>query len=146
MATDFRVLSLIPPMTQLNTPYPSTAYLTGFLRAQGVPAFQADLALALAGLSRFVLLRQGARVDPYRLTHRLLQRRREALRICGRAAAGAFDQRVERMAVRHRRPALRGRCGHKLVELGPHRLEGRQQRPEVARARRSTSSAIGEAP
>ena len=26
-----RVLSVIPPMTQLNTPYPSTAYLTGFL-------------------------------------------------------------------------------------------------------------------
>ncbi len=25
-----RILSLIPPMTQLNTPYPSTAYLTGF--------------------------------------------------------------------------------------------------------------------
>ncbi|MFN7664975.1 MAG: B12-binding domain-containing radical SAM protein [Inhella sp.] len=42
-----RVLSLIPPMTQLNTPYPSTAYLTGFLRAQGVDAHQADLALAL---------------------------------------------------------------------------------------------------
>ena len=42
-----RVLSLIPPMTQLNTPYPSTAYITGFLRAQGVQAFQADLALAL---------------------------------------------------------------------------------------------------
>lgn len=42
-----RVLSLIPPMTQLNTPYPSTAYLTGFLRAQGVPAVQEDLALAL---------------------------------------------------------------------------------------------------
>jgi DNA-binding NarL/FixJ family response regulator len=31
-----RVLSLIPPMTQLNTPYPSTAYLTGFLRGAGV--------------------------------------------------------------------------------------------------------------
>ena len=42
-----RVLSLIPPMTQLNTPYPSTAYLTGFLRSRGVPAFQEDLALAL---------------------------------------------------------------------------------------------------
>jgi len=42
-----RVLSLIPPMTQLNTPYPSTAYLTGFLRAQGEDAVQADLALAL---------------------------------------------------------------------------------------------------
>ena len=42
-----RVLSLIPPMTQLNTPYPSTAYLTGFLRSQGVDAVQEDLALAL---------------------------------------------------------------------------------------------------
>jgi len=42
-----RVLSLIPPMTQLNTPYPATAYLTGFLRSRGVPAAQADLALGL---------------------------------------------------------------------------------------------------
>jgi len=42
-----RVLSVIPPMTQLNTPYPSTAYLTGFLRSRGVHAEQADLALAL---------------------------------------------------------------------------------------------------
>ncbi|MEY3992545.1 MAG: hypothetical protein RIS04_1308, partial [Pseudomonadota bacterium] len=31
-----KVLCLIPPMTQLNTPYPSTAYLTGFLRSRGV--------------------------------------------------------------------------------------------------------------
>jgi hypothetical protein len=30
-----RVLSVIAPMTQLNTPYPSTAYPTGFLRSQG---------------------------------------------------------------------------------------------------------------
>ena len=43
-----RVLSFIAPMTQLNTPYPSTAYLTGFLRSRGVPAAQDDLALALA--------------------------------------------------------------------------------------------------
>ncbi len=34
-------------MTQLNTPYPSTAYLTGFLRSRGVDAVQEDLALAL---------------------------------------------------------------------------------------------------
>jgi len=54
-----RVLSLIPPMTQLNTPYPSTAYLTGFLREQGMDAWQHDLALELvltlfssAGLSQ----------------------------------------------------------------------------------------------
>ena len=42
-----KVLSLIPPMTQLNTPYPSTAYLTGFLRSRGVDSAQEDLALAL---------------------------------------------------------------------------------------------------
>ena len=42
-----RVLSVIAPMTQLNTPYPSTAYLTGFLRSRGVSAVQEDLALAL---------------------------------------------------------------------------------------------------
>lgn len=42
-----RVLSVIAPMTQLNTPYPSTAYLTGFLRSRGIEAAQVDLALAL---------------------------------------------------------------------------------------------------
>jgi len=42
-----KILSLIPPMTQLNTPYPSTAYLTGFLRSRGFEAIQEDLALAL---------------------------------------------------------------------------------------------------
>jgi radical SAM superfamily enzyme YgiQ (UPF0313 family) len=46
-APHLRVLSLIPPMTQLNTPYPSTAYLTGFLRSCGVQAQQADVALGL---------------------------------------------------------------------------------------------------
>jgi radical SAM superfamily enzyme YgiQ (UPF0313 family) len=42
-----RILSVIPPMTQLNTPYPSTAYITGFLRSRGFNAVQEDLALAL---------------------------------------------------------------------------------------------------
>ena len=44
---NLRVLSIIPPMTQLNTPYPSTAYLTGFLRSRKIHAVQEDLALAL---------------------------------------------------------------------------------------------------
>ena len=50
----FKILSIIPPMTQLNTPYPSTAYLTGFLRSRGFDAVQEDLALAtvLALLNR----------------------------------------------------------------------------------------------
>ena len=46
-AKNCRVLSLIPPMTQLNTPYPSTAYITGFLRSRGIDAVQDDLALKL---------------------------------------------------------------------------------------------------
>jgi hypothetical protein len=45
--TSLKVLSVIPPMTQLNTPYPSTAYLTGFLHSRNIEAVQEDLALAL---------------------------------------------------------------------------------------------------
>ena len=41
------VLLLIPPLTQLNTPYPSTAYLTGFLRSKGVRCEQADLGIEM---------------------------------------------------------------------------------------------------
>ena len=42
-----KVLLIIPPLTQLNTPYPSTAYLTGFLRSHGYEAFQADLGIEM---------------------------------------------------------------------------------------------------
>lgn len=42
-----RVLLIIPPLTQLNTPYPSTAYLTGFLRSRGYSVSQADLGLEM---------------------------------------------------------------------------------------------------
>jgi radical SAM superfamily enzyme YgiQ (UPF0313 family) len=58
-----RLLLVTPPMTQLNTPYPATAYLTGFLRQHearlGLEVSQADAALELflrvfsrAGLQR----------------------------------------------------------------------------------------------
>jgi len=46
--SELRILSIIPPMTQLNTPYPSTAYLTGFLHSRGFKAAQVDLSIALA--------------------------------------------------------------------------------------------------
>ncbi len=45
-----RVLLLTPPMTQVNTPYPATAYLTGFLRergGEGLRVTQADPAIEL---------------------------------------------------------------------------------------------------
>jgi radical SAM superfamily enzyme YgiQ (UPF0313 family) len=46
-----RVLLVTPPMIQLNTPYPATAYLSGFLRLHaadlGLEVTQADASLAL---------------------------------------------------------------------------------------------------
>lgn len=42
-----RILLVTPPLTQLNTPYPATAHLTGFLRARGYETAQADLGLAM---------------------------------------------------------------------------------------------------
>jgi len=45
-----RLLLITPPMTQLNTPYPATAYLVGCLRkhaAGAVEVTQADLSIAL---------------------------------------------------------------------------------------------------
>ncbi len=39
------VLLITPPFTQLNTPYPATAYLKGFLNTKGISAHQADLGI-----------------------------------------------------------------------------------------------------
>jgi hypothetical protein len=40
-----RVLLLTPPFTQLNTPYPATAYLKGFLNTQKIESHQTDLGI-----------------------------------------------------------------------------------------------------
>ncbi len=39
------VFLVTPPFTQLNTPYPATAYLKGFLNTRGITSFQADLGI-----------------------------------------------------------------------------------------------------
>jgi len=44
-----KILLVTPPLTQLNTPYPATCQLTGFLRSQGVEAEQMDLSIELIG-------------------------------------------------------------------------------------------------
>ncbi len=41
------ILLVIPPLTQLNTPYPSTAFLTGFLRSRHYRAFQVDVGIQM---------------------------------------------------------------------------------------------------
>lgn len=40
-----KILLITPPFTQLNTPYPATAYLKGFLATQQIESFQVDLGL-----------------------------------------------------------------------------------------------------
>lgn len=39
------ILLITPPFTQLNTPYPATAYLKGFLNTKGIASHQADLGI-----------------------------------------------------------------------------------------------------
>ena len=41
------ILLVTPPLTQLNTPYPATPYLAGFLLTQGIQASQADLGIEM---------------------------------------------------------------------------------------------------
>ena len=42
-----KTLLVTPPFTQLNTPYPATAYLKGFFDAKGIPTTQCDLSIEL---------------------------------------------------------------------------------------------------
>lgn len=42
---DAPVFLFTPPFTQLNTPYPATAYLKGFLNTKQIPSVQADLGI-----------------------------------------------------------------------------------------------------
>ncbi len=39
------LLLITPPFTQLNTPYPATAYIKGFLNTKNISAFQMDLGI-----------------------------------------------------------------------------------------------------
>ncbi|UPQ76575.1 B12-binding domain-containing radical SAM protein [Chryseobacterium nepalense] len=39
------LLLITPPFTQLNTPYPATAYIKGFLNTKNISSFQADLGI-----------------------------------------------------------------------------------------------------
>jgi hypothetical protein len=39
------VLLITPPFTQLNTPYPATAYLKGFLNTKNISSYQCDVGI-----------------------------------------------------------------------------------------------------
>jgi radical SAM superfamily enzyme YgiQ (UPF0313 family) len=114
-----RVLSVIPPMTQLNTPYPSTAYLTGFLRMHGVDAVQEDLALSLVlkllSVEGLQAVRACIHAMPARKRSQLLQ---------------AFDEQFERY-VATITPAIAFLQGSDPT-IG-HRIAGRNFLPEGPR-------------
>ena len=42
---DTKLLLVTPPFTQLNTPYPATAYLKGYLNTKGINSLQLDLGI-----------------------------------------------------------------------------------------------------
>jgi radical SAM superfamily enzyme YgiQ (UPF0313 family) len=41
------IFLITPPFTQLNTPYPATAYLKGFLNTKNISSYQADLGIEI---------------------------------------------------------------------------------------------------
>ena len=59
------VFLFTPPFTQLNTPYPATAYLKGFLNTKQIGSFQADLGIevTLALFCRQGLIDLFSRID-----------------------------------------------------------------------------------
>ena len=54
------ILFVLPPLTQLNTPYPSITHLTGYLRSRGIEAEQMDLGIEL--INRLFTRRELSRV------------------------------------------------------------------------------------
>ena len=54
------ILFVLPPLTQLNTPYPSITHLTGYLRSRGIEAEQMDLGIEL--INRLFIRRELSRV------------------------------------------------------------------------------------
>lgn len=62
----YPVYLLTPPFTQLNTPYPATAYLKGFLNTKGIRSYQSDLGIevTLALFSEEGLKQLFSRISP----------------------------------------------------------------------------------
>ncbi len=76
------ILLLTPPFTQLNTPYPATTYLKGFLNTRNIPSFQCDLGIEVtlrlfskSGLTRlFARLREADLTEDYSRMYELRER------------------------------------------------------------------------
>ncbi|WP_018476802.1 B12-binding domain-containing radical SAM protein [Pontibacter roseus] len=80
------ILLITPPLTQLNTPYPATAYIKGFLKGQGYTVTQADFGIELvlrmftkAGLSRIFQAVEEGDFELSDNSRRILRLKREYL-------------------------------------------------------------------
>ena len=64
------VFAITPPFTQLNTPYPATAYIKGFLNTKNISCFHADLGIEviLALFSKSGLEELFASISPINLS------------------------------------------------------------------------------
>ena len=89
-----RVLLLIPPLTQLNTPYPSTAYLTGFLRSRAIVCDQADIGIEMV-LRLFSRTGIEAVFDEVRNAKKPLPAEAKAMLSAERSYVEAIDRVVE---------------------------------------------------
>lgn len=85
-----RILLLTPPLTQLNTPYPATAYIKGFLTGRGYAVTQADMGLQLvlrlfseAGLRRVFAAIEAGSFALSDNAHRMLRLQNRYLSIIG---------------------------------------------------------------
>jgi hypothetical protein len=122
-----RLLLVTPPMTQLNTPYPATAYLMGFLR-QHAAELGLELAQTDASLSLFLRLFSAPALE--RMTGILRRRARTAPRgtqVPGPIAhflkhAGRYSDTVEPVIgfLQRRDPSLAFRIiGRSFLPEGP---------------------------
>ena len=76
-----RLLLITPPFTQVNCPYPATAYLKGYLERKGFPVDQFDLSIELIGaiftkefLQRLFDRYPGSEDENIRLIYRMRER------------------------------------------------------------------------
>ncbi len=86
------IFLVTPPFTQLNTPYPATAYLKGFFNTKNIPTVQADLGIEVTlslfskeGLEKLFQRVQEKQQDPTHLelsenSHRILNLRSEYIK------------------------------------------------------------------
>ena len=136
-----RVLLLTPPMTQLNTPYPATAYLTGFLRAHGGD-LSLDVRQADASLGLFLRLYSAAWVE--RMAGALGRRARAARRAPPMPPSIANFLTNARRYAAAVEPAIRFLQGRDpSVAL---RIVGREFLPEGPRFAQLASGASGDEP